>query len=146
MGVPVRAKMLGKLSAVLMLLGLASLTVGLCNGGISDGVGALLPALSTTPRMANPVPRSYLEAVGMSTHFTDPYVKAMKKKNPKTGATKNLMGYTVGSRAPATAVKSGTTIFQVTGKTSYGKNETQLGMSGGESAGKANAVNLGLGL
>ena len=32
-----------------------------------------------------------------------------KKKNPKTGSTKNLRGYTVGSRAPSVAVASGTT-------------------------------------
>merc|ERR1712205_189668 len=49
-------------------------------------------------------------AVSMSTRFTDPYVQKMKKKNPKTGSTKNLKGYTVGSRAPTVAVKSGTTV------------------------------------
>jgi len=115
---------------------------------MSDGVGAFLPALTTTPRMASPAPRSYLEAVGMSTQFTDPYVKAMRKKNPKTGSSKNLMGYTVGSRAPAAAKKSGTTIFEATGRSFYGKRaprEQDIGMTGGESDGKANAINLGLG-
>merc|ERR1712146_71881 len=34
------------------------------------------------------------------------------KKNPKTGDTLNLRGYTVGSRAPPMAVNSGTTIAQ----------------------------------
>ena len=48
-------------------------------------------------------------SVAMSTKFTDPYVQRMKKKNPKTGSTKNLRGYTVGSRAPSVAVASGTT-------------------------------------
>ena len=46
----------------------------------------------------------------MSTKFTDPYVQKMKKKNPKTGSTTNLKGYTVGSRAPPMAVSSGTRI------------------------------------
>ena len=34
----------------------------------------------------------------------------MKKKNPMTGSTKNLKGYTVGSRAPAVSRASGTTV------------------------------------
>merc|ERR1719247_3336909 len=46
--------------------------------------------------------------VSMSTKFTDPFVQKMKKKNPMTGSTKNLKGYTVGSRAPKVAVSSGT--------------------------------------
>lgn len=50
--------------------------------------------------------------VAMSTRFTDPFVQKMKKKNPKTGSTKQLKGYTVGSRAPVVAKKSGTTIDQ----------------------------------
>merc|ERR1719478_1626823 len=49
-------------------------------------------------------------AVQMSTQFTDPFVQKMKKKNPKTGSTKNLRGYTVGSRAPRVAKSSGTTV------------------------------------
>ena len=55
--------------------------------------------------------------VQMSTQFTDPYVQRMKKKNPKTGSTKNLRGYTVGSRAPSVAVASGTTVkgYKTTG-------------------------------
>ena len=34
------------------------------------------------------------------------------KKNPKTGDTANLRGYTVGSRAPPMAISSGTTIAE----------------------------------
>ena len=49
-------------------------------------------------------------SVAMSTKFTDPYVQKMKKKNPKTGSTTNLKGYTVGSRAPPMAVSSGTRV------------------------------------
>jgi len=44
----------------------------------------------------------------MSTKYTVAAGVA-KKKNPKTGDSKNLWGYTVGSRAPDTAVSSGTT-------------------------------------
>ena len=44
-----------------------------------------------------------------STNSVDPYVRAMKKKNPKTGSTVGLKGYTVGSRAPPGAKNSGTT-------------------------------------
>jgi len=47
--------------------------------------------------------------VSMNTKFTDPYVQKMKKKNKATGSTKNLKGYTVGSRAPKVAKSSGTT-------------------------------------
>jgi len=50
-------------------------------------------------------------AVQMSTQFTDPFVQKMKKKNPMTGSTKNLKGYTVGSRAPKVSVSSGTKTF-----------------------------------
>merc|ERR1719393_69053 len=38
------------------------------------------------------------------------------KKNSKTGDTANLRGYTVGSRAPPMAVKSGTTIAEQGGR------------------------------
>ena len=51
-------------------------------------------------------------AVQMSTQFTDPFVQKMKKKNPMTGSTKNLKGYTVGSRAPRVAKNSGTTVLK----------------------------------
>jgi len=56
------------------------------------------------------VARSAVRAanVQMSTQFTDPFVQKMKKKNPKTGSTTNLKGYTVGSRAPKVSVSSGT--------------------------------------
>jgi len=46
-------------------------------------------------------------AVFMNTQYGDPSVKAYKKKDPRTGSTKNLFGYTVGSRAPPMSVKSG---------------------------------------
>ena len=48
-------------------------------------------------------------AVQMNTQFTDPFVQKMKKKG-KTGSTKSLKGYTVGSRAPKVAINSGTTV------------------------------------
>ena len=44
-----------------------------------------------------------------STNSVDPYVKAMKKKNAKTGSTVGLKGYTVGSRAPPGSKSSGNT-------------------------------------
>ena len=46
--------------------------------------------------------------VSMSTKYTVAAGLA-KKKNPKTGDSSNLKGYTVGSRAPDTAKNSGTT-------------------------------------
>jgi len=45
----------------------------------------------------------------MNTQYGDPNVLAYRKKNPKTGSTTVLKGYTVGSRAPTTAIRSGTT-------------------------------------
>ena len=45
--------------------------------------------------------------VQMSTAFSDPAVKAMKKKNAKTGSSAVLKGYTVGSLAPLASVSSG---------------------------------------
>jgi len=47
--------------------------------------------------------------VEMNTQYGDPNVLAMKKKNPKTGSSTMLKGYTVGSRAPPVARNSGTT-------------------------------------
>jgi hypothetical protein len=47
--------------------------------------------------------------VVMNTQYGDPNVLAMKKKNPKTGSSNMLKGYTVGSRAPPVAKASGTT-------------------------------------
>ena len=59
--------------------------------------------------------------VAMSTQYsvgrTGAFGAADKKKNPKTGSSTNLKGYTVGSRAPPMAVSSGTTIFEQYGKT-----------------------------
>ena len=46
--------------------------------------------------------------VSMSTKYTVAAGLA-KKKNPKSGDSSNLKGYTVGSRAPDTAKNSGTT-------------------------------------
>jgi len=43
----------------------------------------------------------------MNTKYGDPEVLRYKKKDPKTGSTKGLFGYTVGSRAPPRAVSSG---------------------------------------
>jgi len=46
----------------------------------------------------------------MNTNYGDPNVKKMyTKKDPRTGSTKGLKGYTVGSRAPPIARASGTT-------------------------------------
>jgi hypothetical protein len=123
--------------------------VALCGGGTPDNVGAFLPALTTTPRMAaNPVPRSYLEAVGMSTQFTDPFViRSYKKKDPKTGSTKNLMGYKVGSRAPSMSRSSGTTNFQATGKFGYkGEREANTDINVAREEKKKIAVDFGIGL
>jgi len=147
--VPVRTSKLGKVSAALMLLGCALMAVGFFDGSASDSVGAFLPALTAPSAPTNAAPRSYLEAIEMSTRFTDPYVKAMKKKNAMTGSTKNLMGYTVGSRAPAVAKKSGTTIFEATGKSYYGNSRPDMavGYSGKPTTnGKDTAVSFGLGL
>merc|ERR1719261_1947475 len=47
--------------------------------------------------------------VVMSTQYGDPAVRAYKKKDPRTGSTLGLKGYTVGSRAPPIARASGTT-------------------------------------
>ena len=47
--------------------------------------------------------------VQMNTRYGDPFVKSTyKKKDPKTGSTLGLKGYTVGSRAPPRAKNSGT--------------------------------------
>jgi hypothetical protein len=46
----------------------------------------------------------------MNTKYGDPKVLAYKKKDPKTGSTKGLFGYTVGSRAPPRAKSSGTRV------------------------------------
>ena len=43
----------------------------------------------------------------MSTKYGDPSVASYRKKNPKTGSSDVLKGYTVGSRAPPAAVASG---------------------------------------
>merc|ERR1719198_1134743 len=57
------------------------------------------------------------------------------KKNSKTGDTANLRGYTVGSRAPPMAIRSGTTIAE-TGfryKTNFGKQRYTVPGLGGDS-------------
>ena len=46
--------------------------------------------------------------ISMNTKYTVTAGMA-KKKNPKTGDSKNLWGYKVGTRAPDTARSSGTT-------------------------------------
>ena len=77
-------------------------------------VVALIAALACSAEAFSFAPASSVarqqSAVSMSTQFTDPFVQKMKKKNPMTGSTKNLRGYTVGSRAPRAARNSGTTI------------------------------------
>jgi len=145
--VPVRTSKLGKVAAALMLLGCAFMAVGFFDGSASDSVGAFMPALTAPRAPTDAAPRSYLEAIEMSTKFTDPAVaRGMKKKNPMTGSTKNLMGYKVGFRAPASAVKSGTTITQATGRSFYGNSRASTLEDGTASSGSANAFNLGLGL
>jgi hypothetical protein len=46
--------------------------------------------------------------VVMNTNYGDPRVKNYVKKNKQSGRSNLLKGYTVGSRAPATAIRSGT--------------------------------------
>ena len=75
--------------------------------------------------------------VQMNTKFTDPYVQRMKKKNPMTGSTKNLKGYTVGSRAPTVAKNSGTTI-----STTYALEGNVVKSNGGLRGKGANAQNV----
>merc|ERR1719453_1825495 len=67
-------------------------------------------------------------AVQMSTQFTDPFVQKMKKKNPMTGSTKNLKGYTVGSRAPRVSKNSGTitTGYKTNGGIGASKNSQNV--------------------
>jgi hypothetical protein len=43
----------------------------------------------------------------MNTKYGDPKVLSYRKADPKTGSTKGLFGYTVGSRAPPRAIASG---------------------------------------
>merc|ERR1719261_461409 len=77
-------------------------------------VFALVAALACSVEAFSMAPAASVvrqqSTVSMSTKFTDPFVQKMKKKNPMTGSTKNLRGYTVGSRAPKVAKNSGTTI------------------------------------
>jgi hypothetical protein len=46
--------------------------------------------------------------VVMNTAYGDPAVANYRKKNPKSGRSALLKGYRTGSRAPATAIRSGT--------------------------------------
>ena len=136
---------LQKLSAVLMVLAACCYVVALLDGGATNNVGAFMPAMA--PRAANQAPRSYLEAVEMSTQFTDPYVKAMRKKNPMSGSTKNLMGYKVGSRAPSMSRASGTTYFEATGRFAYkGAREANTDINVAREEKKQIAVDFGIGL
>ena len=137
---------LQKLSAVLMVLAACCYVVALLDGGATNNVGAFMPAMA--PRAANQAPRSYLEAIEMSTQFTDPYVlKSYKKKNAMTGSTKNLMGYKVGSRAPSMSRASGTTNFQATGKFGYaGAREANTDINVAREEKQKIAVDFGIGL
>jgi hypothetical protein len=141
-----RGQGLQKLSAVLMVLAACCYVVALLDGGATNNVGAFMPAMA--PRAANQAPRSYLEAIEMSTQFTDPYVlKSYKKKNAMTGSTKNLMGYKVGSRAPSMSRASGTTNFQATGKFGYkGEREANTDINVAREEKKKIAVDFGIGL
>jgi len=137
---------LQKLSAVLMVLAACCYVVALLDGGATNNVGAFMPAMA--PRAANQAPRSYLEAIEMSTQFTDPYVlKSYKKKNAMTGSTKNLMGYKVGSRAPSMSRASGTTNFQATGKFGYaGARAANTDINVAKEEKQKIAVDFGIGL
>jgi hypothetical protein len=53
---------------------------------------------------------SRADEIVMSTQYGDPNVQKYRKKDPATGSTKSLFGYTVGSRAPPRAVKSGSNV------------------------------------
>mmetsp|Transcript_11805 Transcript_11805/g.24008 ORF Transcript_11805/g.24008 Transcript_11805/m.24008 type:complete len:104 (-) Transcript_11805:237-548(-) len=88
-------------------------------------LGLLAAACSFNAPMTN-VGQSAVVArtdVSMNTKYTVAAGLA-KKKNPKTGDSKSLWGYTVGSRAPDTARASGTTkseqslLDKLTGKAS----------------------------
>jgi hypothetical protein len=140
-----RGQGLQKLSAVLMVLAACCYVVALLDGGATNNVGAFMPAMA--PRAANQAPRSYLEAIEMSTQFTDPFViRSYKKKDPKTGSTKNLMGYKVGSRAPSMS-RSSTTNFQATGKFGYkGEREANTDINVAREEKKKIAVDFGIGL
>jgi hypothetical protein len=120
--------------------------VALLDGGATNNVGAFMPAMA--PRAANQAPRSYLEAIEMSTQFTDPFViRSYKKKDPKTGSTKNLMGYKVGSRAPSMSRASGTTNFQATGKFGYaGARAANTDINVAKEEKQKIAVDFGIGL
>ena len=61
--------------------------------------------------------------------YGDPAVAKYKKKNPMTGSSLNLKGYTVGSRAPPMAVSSGSKA-----RFGYGIDNLYGGKSKGKSA------------
>ena len=69
---------------------------------------ALASASAYSPAMAINAAAVRAPVVSMSTKYGDPAVKGMKKKNPATGSTLGLKGYTVGSRAPPISKASGT--------------------------------------
>jgi hypothetical protein len=65
-----------------------------------------LVALGVIGRPATATPRADIE---MNTQYAKSVFDTIgRKKNPKTGDSLNLKGYTVGSRAPKSAVSSGT--------------------------------------
>lgn len=67
----------------------------------------LATAVSALQFGAAPVTSAQRAAVSMNTNYGDPLVKAMKKKDPKTGSSLGLKGYTVGSLAPPGSKNSG---------------------------------------
>jgi len=92
-------------------------------GALAALAGAFVVPGPVAPRPVDPAAAAYYaiapgyaaapgflarsEDVVMNTQYGDPAVLAQRKKNPKTGSSINLKGYTVGSRAPPVAVRSG---------------------------------------
>jgi len=76
--------------------------------------------------------------VQMNTRYGDPFVKSTyKKKDPKTGSTLGLKGYTVGSRAPPRAKNSGTVAqfgYGIDNLYGGGGNAKAAAKAGGKSA------------
>merc|ERR1719164_144924 len=105
-------------------------------------------AAAYTPGMAasSSVPRA---AVQMSTQYGDKFVRDYyKKKDPKTGSSLGLKGYTVGSRAPPRAVSSGTRAsfgFGIDNLYGGGKGAKAAALKGGNSKTVTNENMKGLG-
>merc|ERR1719327_623800 len=85
-------------------------------------VSAFAPASAALP--ASAVART--SSLSMNTKYTVGAQTIGFKKDKKTGSSTSLKGYTVGSRAPAASVKSGTRIDQ----TAKGRYDTAGGLRG----------------